>query len=568
MVAELYPDPEYADYVRNYISHPPPGFADFRTRVKDGRVIDTLWANVLLSDGTSIGIGRDITGRKRLEAAARESQERLHTILEITKTGIDVIDPEFNLHYVDPGWQKVYGDPTGRKCYEYFMCRDTPCETCGIPRAMETRQITVTEETLPREGNRVVEVRTVPFQDEQGRWLVSKIKSDITERKRTEQALRETQERFLQMAENVGDAFWIVSAEGPATEYVSRAYETIWGRSRQSLYADPFSWIEAVHPDDRERVRRAFKRQPIEGFEEEYRVVRPDGNIRWVHDRGFPVRDASGKLVRIVGIARDVTDRREAEQDARRHQAELAHVARMSTMGEMASGLAHELNQPLTAVVNYAQGALRRLRSGGGADEEVLNALERATEQAHRAAEIIRRLADFVQKHEPRRSTCNFNDAVREVVRFLEADARQHGVRIDLDSSVDLPEILMDNIQIQQVILNLVRNGIEAMSEMTVAERVLGIRTSVVGDAVEVAVRDRGPGLTPEMQERIFTPFYTTKPRGMGMGLPISRSIIDAHGGRLWAACNPDRGATFHFTLPFSAGAPDDEHRSDRLRRG
>jgi PAS domain S-box-containing protein len=132
------------------------------------------------------------------QAALRETQERLHTILEITKTGIDVIDPEFNLHYVDPGWQKAYGDPTGRKCYEYFMGRDTPCETCGIPRALETRQITVTEETLPREGNRVIEVRTVPFQDEQGQWLVSEINIDITERRRAEEEVRKAHQELFE----------------------------------------------------------------------------------------------------------------------------------------------------------------------------------------------------------------------------------------------------------------------------------------------------------------------------------------------------------------------------------
>ena len=169
------------------------------------------------------------------------------------------------------------------------------------------------------------------------------------------------------------------------------------------------------------------------------------------------------------------------------------------------------------------------------------------------AAEIIRRLTNFVQKREPNRSSCDINEAVREVVAFAKPEAREQGITIRLNLAVDLPLILADNIQVQQVILNLVRNGIEAMTEIESREHLLEIRTSLVGDGVEVAVRDRGPGLTPEMQERIFTPFYTTKPRGMGMGLAISRSIIDAHGGQLWAAPNPEGGTTFRFTLPMLA---------------
>ncbi|MFH1111076.1 MAG: ATP-binding protein [Planctomycetota bacterium] len=392
-----------------------------------------------------------------------------------------------------------------------------------------------------------------------------RLKAGITERKRAEQALRGAENRYRALFEHTPCSVWAVDpADGNFLDFNEAAHRSL-GYTRAEFCHLTIPDIESRETPDQvaAHIQRVME-TGYDEFESEHKTK--SGEIRdvFVRVRRLELDDRAY----LQAIILDITERRRAEEEARRHQAELAQVARMSTMGEMASGLAHELNQPLTAVVNYAQGALRRLRSGGGADEEVLNALEGATEQAHRAAEIIRRLADFVQKREPRRSTRNFNDAVREVVSFLEADAREHGVRIDLDLSVDLPDILMDNIQIQQVILNLVRNGIEAMSEMTVAERVLGIRTSVAGDALEVAVRDRGPGLTPEVQERIFTPFYTTKPRGMGMGLSVSRSIIDAHGGRLWAACNPDRGTTFHFTLPFSAGAPDDERRSDRLRRG
>jgi C4-dicarboxylate-specific signal transduction histidine kinase len=259
------------------------------------------------------------------------------------------------------------------------------------------------------------------------------------------------------------------------------------------------------------------------------------------------------------GVLVDITDRKTAEEQVARQQAELAHVARVSTVGEMASRLAHEINQPLTAVVNYSQGAMRRLRAASGVHADVLEAIEAASVHAHRAAEIIRRLSSFVQKREPRRSSCDLNQTIREVIGFSAADARDHHVQIRLNPTVDLPLVQADDIQIQQVILNLVRNGIEAMAEVESRERILEIRTSPVGDAVEVAVSDNGSGLTSEAQERIFTPFFTTKPQGMGMGLSISRSIIDAHGGRLWATPNPDGGTTFQFTIPVSGGAMSDE---------
>jgi PAS domain S-box-containing protein len=388
---------------------------------------------------------------------------------------------------------------------------------------------------------------------------------EFAERRLAAEALRAAENRYRALFEHTPCSVWAADpANGSFLDFNEAAHRSL-GYTRAEFSNLTIPDIESRETRDQvaARIQRIME-TGYDEFETEHKTK--SGEIRNVFVRVH--RLELDDRAYLESIVLDITERRQAEEQARQHQAELAHFARVSTMGEMASGLAHELNQPLTAVVNYAQGALRRLRSGGGADEKVLNAIERATEQAHRAAKIIRRLASFVQKREPRRSSCNLNDAVREVVSFLEADAREQAVRIDLDLSVDLPGLLADNIQIQQVILNLVRNGIEAMSEMTVAERVLGIRTSVAGDAVEVAVCDRGPGLTPDMQERVFTPFYTTKSRGMGMGLSISRSIIDAHGGRLWAASNPDRGNTFHFTLPFSAGAPDDEHRSDRLRRG
>jgi PAS domain S-box-containing protein len=391
------------------------------------------------------------------------------------------------------------------------------------------------------------------------------------ERTRAEAALGESTERlkFAHRAARMGTWEWDIVGN----RIIRSEDATLQLGITPDRRGDTFEgFLDLVRPEDREHLERTIhtclENKDCDDYSAEYRVVSPEGSIRWIAEHGQVYRDETRKPIRLAGISMDITARKQAEEQGRKHQTELAHVARVSTMGEMASGLAHELNQPLTAVVNSAQSALNRLRSDTGVRQDVLEAIELASAQALRAAEIIRRLADFVQKHEPRRSSCNFNDAVREVVNLMAHEVRDQGVRIRLELAVDLPLVRADNIQIQQVILNLVRNGIEAMSEMPAGQRLLQIQTSVVGDAVEVAVRDRGSGLTPETRERLFTPFYTTKPHGMGMGLSISRSIIDAHGGRLWTTSNPDLGTAFHFTLPISADESDDLERPARSCRG
>jgi signal transduction histidine kinase len=239
-----------------------------------------------------------------------------------------------------------------------------------------------------------------------------------------------------------------------------------------------------------------------------------------------------------------------AKEAARQHQADLAHVGRVSLMGEMAAGLAHEINQPLAAIVNFTRGCQRRLRANGSADADMMNALEQATAQAMRAAQIIRRIRDFMRKDEPSLTWVNVNDLVRNVADLADADGRQPDVQIDLALSPAVPKIYVDSIQIEQVILNLVRNGFDAMNGPTAEPKRLSIRTEALAPRqVDVTVADTGTGLTPEVIDRIFDPFFSTKPLGLGLGLSISRSIIEAHGGRLWAEPNPAGGSQFHFTL-------------------
>lgn len=253
----------------------------------------------------------------------------------------------------------------------------------------------------------------------------------------------------------------------------------------------------------------------------------------------------------ITEMKQIITARREAEERLRQQQLELAHMARLCLAGGMASGLAHELNQPLAAIVSYGEGGLELVRSGKVDTNQLTKVLEQVVNQAMRAHGIIHHLRDFVRKQEPQRSLVDINALIQEVVRLAEPEAQKHAVRIRQEFAEGLPSLLVDNIQIQQVVLNLVQNGIEAMREGGAERRELTLRTASAGNnTIQVTVSDTGPGLSAENPHKLFMPFFTTKASGMGLGLSISKSIIEAHGGRLWASPNADRGISFHFTLP------------------
>jgi PAS domain S-box-containing protein len=375
------------------------------------------------------------------------------------------------------------------------------------------------------------------------------------EQKRKEEAHRQSEERFRQLAEHIRDVFWMADADG-TPRYVSPAYERVWGRPLKSLHEDRYSWIDSIHPDDRNLIGRGiFIRVPKEDSEVEYRVLHPDGTIRWIRDRAFAIRNEAGEVYRVAGIAEDVTENKLSAQREREHQNELAHMARLNSVGEMASSLAHELNQPLGAVANYCRAGLRILRSDTPDTDKVNQALEKASVQAQRAGEIIHHIRDFVRKDKRRNACIDLNDVVREAVRLTEADIRKRRGTIRLHLVEHLPKVMGDRVQLEQVILNLLRNGMEAMIDSDALQRELVVYSRLRDQRmVQISVRDNGAGLDESSLEQIFNPFYTTKYDGMGMGLPISRSIIEAHAGHLWAETLPPprQGAVFHFTLPVS----------------
>jgi PAS domain S-box-containing protein len=312
----------------------------------------------------------------------------------------------------------------------------------------------------------------------------------------------------------------------------------------------------------RENMRRVFSGEAVVY---EFRAITLTNRIRWMETHAAPLRDARGHIYALLGITRDITEHKQAEEQARRHQTELARVARLSTMGEMATGIAHELNQPLSAIANFSRGCIRRLRSGGVTVEELIEPLGEVCEQAERAGEILRHVRDFVRKSELKTKPMDINQIVRAVVKFTEHEARHHRTLVRLQLDPKLPKVEADSIMIEQVICNLVRNAVEAMAEGNSPHREITIHTRLAGnEAVEIEIVDTGPGVDEAVMDQVFDQFFTTKQDGVGMGLSISRSIVESHGGHVRAESG-GTGATFRFTLPTSEQQTTKHERADCL---
>jgi PAS domain S-box-containing protein len=308
----------------------------------------------------------------------------------------------------------------------------------------------------------------------------------------------------------------------------------------------------AVHPDDLARFMDEWRVALAEGkpLETEARLRRADGEYRWLLIRAVPLRDETGKVVKWYGTSADVEDLKRAEEALSKSQAELAHVTRVTTMGELAASIAHEVNQPLSAIVNNGSACLRWLNGAAPNLDEAREAARRIIRDGNRAGEVITRIRALLRKTDAEKARLDINQTIREVVKLTRNEAARKAVTLRMDLAADLPPVLGDRVQLQQVILNLVMNGVEAMASAPGRPRELLIRSRPYGsDKALVAVQDSGAGLDGQDLEKIFDAFYTTKPQGMGMGLAISRSIVEDHGGRLWVAPNDGPGATFQFTL-------------------
>lgn len=385
--------------------------------------------------------------------------------------------------------------------------------------------------------------------------MVATIGSQIgqfIERKRAEEALMRSKDYLAEAQKLTHTGSW---AWDPRTEkvlYCSEEMFRIFGLDPRESSPSRENFRQQIHPEDRDWVKKRFEeslRERVDTFAE-YRVLLPDGTVRHINASGHPVLDEDGELIEFIGTAVDVTERMLTSEALRKAQLELAHANRVATMGQLTSSIAHEVNQPITAAITYALAARRWLSAEPPNFQEVDDALSLIVKAGNRASEVVGRIRALIKKVPARKDAVAINDTILEVIALTRTEATNNSVSVRTQLAEGLPSVQGDRVQLQQVLINLIINAIEAMRDVGKEERELLISTRNEPDGVSVEVRDSGPGFTPEALDRVFEAFYTTKPGGLGLGLSICRSIVEAHGGRLWAEANEPRGALFQFTLP------------------
>jgi len=372
----------------------------------------------------------------------------------------------------------------------------------------------------------------------------------IEERRDKTNVLSESESRFRTMADTAPVMIWMSGTDKLCT-FFNKGWLDFTGRPLEQEHGN--GWTKGVHREDLDRCLEVYANSfnARQEFTMEYRLRRYDGEFRWVLNNGVPRFGPDGGFLGYIGSAIDITQRKETESELRQKRDELAHITRISTMGELAASLAHELNQPLTAILSNAQAAQRFLAANPANLEEVREILNDIVQDNSRAGEVIRRIRTLAKKEEIEFALLDLVRVIRDVVMLIHSDAILHNVSILLQMDTAASRVQGDEVQLQQVVLNLLLNAFQAMKDCPVNERQVTVRTELDdGHKVIVAVSDRGEGLKDDQLDKIFQPFYTTKENGLGLGLAISRSIVEAHGGRLWAQNNPDRGATICFTVP------------------
>jgi PAS domain S-box-containing protein len=363
--------------------------------------------------------------------------------------------------------------------------------------------------------------------------------------------LRRQEKKLRDVVETIPTFAWTALPDG-AVDFINHHWVEYTGLSTEKTTGS--GWEAAVHAADTKRHAEKWRLSLATGepFENEVRYRRAaDEQYRWFLARAVPLRDQRGKILKWYGITTDIEDRKRAEEEREKLRADLAHVNRVSTLGEMAASLAHEIKQPIAAAVNSANSCIEWLAHEPPNLDRARAAAVRIDKYGNRAAEIIDRIRSFYRKSPPQRELVDVNGIVHEILVLLRGEVTRYGVSIRTDLAADIPKIMADLVQLQQVLMNLVLNAIEAMKD---SGGELTVKSELGNDGrVLISVSDTGVGLPAGKVDEIFSAFFTTKAQGSGMGLAISRSIVESHGGRLWARANPARGATFHVTLPIAA---------------
>jgi PAS domain S-box-containing protein len=539
----------------------------YRIVLPDGTVkhLESIGQPVFSTNGELVEVVAtqiDVTERKRAEDALREREAKIRRLVDSNIIGIFFSGLKGRVLETNDAFFRLVGHDRDDLVSGRIRWTDlTPPEWRERDRRAlaELSSNTIAQpyekEFFRKDGSRVPVLIGGALFEEGGNEGVAFV-LDLTERKRAEEALRESEYKLRQIIETVPSHLWSANPDFEPTRLNQRLLDYFGMRPEDFKHG---GWQAFLHPDDLPETAKAISHAVQTGtfFQVVHRLRRADGEFRWHDARGEPMRDRQGNIIQWYGLSFDIDEAKKAEDRLRRSEAylaeaqlELAHANRVATVGQLTASITHEVNQPITAAVTYALAARRWLNAEPPNFHEVDDALSLIVKEGNRASEVVGRIRALIKKAPARKDAVAINDAILEVIALTRTEAANNSVSVRTELAEGLPPVQGDRVQLQQVLLNLIINAIEAMRDVAEERRELLIGTRHEPDGVSVEVRDSGPGFASADLDRVFEAFYTTKPGGLGLGLSICRSIIEAHNGRLWASPNVPCGAIFGFIAP------------------